>query len=80
MKKFTYLLILVVSMMGVSGCEEPIDHTAEGHIIYDSSGLNIKRFQFDGHIYLVTCGGYQGGICHDPDCPCMKKKTLERGE
>lgn len=38
----------------------------------------LSRQYFDGHYYIVsTFRDKAGGIFHDPDCPCHKKRITE---
>jgi hypothetical protein len=78
MKKLLAILI-IISLIGLTGCDEPIAFTENGCKIYppETAGT-LRRIKFDNHIYIIRNENYRGGICHDPDCPCMKKKILER--
>lgn len=33
----------------------------------------IRKFEFEGHRYLFIDGYQQGGLEHDPNCPCFVK-------
>ena len=53
--------------------------TKVDEIGYYSIG-RIFRTEFEGHTYIIRNSDHRGGICHDPDCPCFKKRKLEKGE
>ena len=70
-------------LAGIIGFATGCDDDAvlqNGKVVYPAEKAgNLFRVSFEGHTYIVRSDHYQGGICHDPDCPCMKK-SLERKE
>ena len=66
MKKLNILLIALVAIV-LGGCR--YDTTTERHRIDDRVGT-IRKFEFEGHTYLIRDGNYRGGICHDENCKC----------
>lgn len=71
MKKLNILLIALVAIV-FGGCDVK-DTATERHKIDAYIGV-IRKFEFEGHTYLIrnnSCGysGY-GGICHDENCKC----------
>lgn len=74
MKHFITLLAAVLCVVRLSGCEE--QKTQEQIGTYVAS--NIIEFNYKGHKYLLYRQSYNkggvGGIAHDPDCPCHKKR------
>lgn len=67
MKKLNILLIALVAIV-LCGCSSK-DTTTEKHYIDDVVG-RIKKFEFEGHTYLIRDFGSRGGICHDENCKC----------
>ena len=85
------LILLIIGGFVVGCTQKPSETTEKGAPIYqcqttvpDGMGSDIVgylfRTKFDGHIYILRNNGLEGGICHDPDCPCTKKVTLEKEE
>ena len=67
------MIILILSVFLV-GCSKPIDQTVDGHGIWSvKEAGRLFRIKFDGHIYICRDNGHLGGICHDPDCSCLKR-------
>lgn len=76
MKKILALLVLVLGFTGCSYKGERLD-------VHDSRNVPVVReFNYNGHHYiefgsvvrkhLVGTYIFEGGVVHDPDCPCHK--------
>lgn len=68
---FCYLIMVVL----LSGCKEITNETKPEH----NSSIHLyakpQTFNFNGHRYIYfPMSTYQGGVVHDPDCPCNKQK------
>lgn len=65
MKKLNILLIALVAIV-LGGCT---DTTTEKQNIDYYVGT-IRKFEFEGHTYIIRSNCNQGGICHDENCKC----------
>lgn len=74
-------IIMLMAALALCGCSQAYmdemqanqkkeRETLDSSIVYN----NILRYEFDGHLFVVTMGvnNRPSGICHHPDCPCMK--------
>lgn len=68
MKKLP-LTILALLALTLTGCEKENVDKDDGFDRYDS----IQTAEYNGHRYIVYKGYREGGITHDPDCPCREK-------
>lgn len=70
MKKILILLAAVCCC----GCNVPPKTALETSKVELTTVGYMKYVKYDGHEYLIwSSGGYQGGICHSPNCPCKTK-------
>lgn len=73
MRNTMAILASAIILCGLYGySDKPIETTISGKSVY-SPPSDIYRVKFDGHIYLLrgNSATHPGGICHDPDCPCL---------
>lgn len=80
MNKKTIIILTVIVCTIVISCEfhlqQPVKASPAPQIQRNCHFLS--RRYFDGHYYIVsTFRDKAGGIFHDPDCPCHKKRTKE---
>lgn len=68
-------LFVVLSFAIICGCTGQSDKT-----VGDADG-NWSKVEWNGHQYIRWSGStvHQGSVCHDPDCPCLKKTTTKQG-
>ena len=45
--------------------------------VYPGSVSQYYKESWNGHVYVLKQWGQQGGITHDPDCPCHKEAKKE---
>lgn len=39
---------------------------------------NVQEITYKGHKYIFYSSDiYKAGLCHDPDCPCLKKDSIK---
>lgn len=69
MKKLTIILTAIVWCMAAMVSCEPM---TQQQIDADMAAC-LTEFNYKGHRYLLYKQDYNGGITHDPDCPCNKK-------
>ena len=75
MKKVFIFLMVVMTMMVVSGCR----HNSETESTTVESVDYVYRTEFEGHKYIMfKQNGWHNdhnvtGVVHDPDCPCYSK-------
>ena len=73
MKKILTLSSLALLALTLTGCEKENVSKDDGFDRYDS----INKAEYNGHSYIIYKGYSQGGITHDPDCPCREKGGVE---
>lgn len=71
MKKLTITLLALLALT-LTGCEDNRTSAQEQVQLGDMYGGLLKTVNYRGHSYIIYSGRYQGGIAHDPDCPCQK--------
>lgn len=64
MKKLTLLLLALLALT-LTGCGKPTQEQVDDIYSRDLVTVNYK-----GHSYILYKAHKQGGITHDPDCPC----------
>lgn len=79
MKEKTMRLIIALSSMGliflwfigIPRCDRTQEQKQQDiDRQYDSQ---LTTVNYRGHSYILYTGYKQGGIVHDPDCPCREK-------
>ncbi len=70
------ILAAVLCAVCLSGC---VEESQMGKADTDQRWLNeiddkIVTAEYHGHSYIIYKGVEKGGITHDPDCPCHKKR------
>ncbi len=77
MKKLTIsaLCLLALTLMG---CRELTPEQRQQRLD-DMYGGALKTVNYRGHSYIIFIfdGVKQGGITHDPECPCLEKGAEE---
>lgn len=61
------LILLALLALTLTGCGNNKPRIVNGYNIYTDT--------IRGHVYLHV---YEGGIIHDPDCPCREKGGAEK--
>lgn len=69
MKKLT---LSILALLALTGCGEPTQKQNDEIYSRDLVTVNYK-----GHSYILYKAPKQGGIIHDPDCPCREKGGVE---
>ena len=72
MKKLTLTLLSLLALT-LTGCEDNRTPEYKQQRIDDMYGGCINTVNYKGHSYIIYSGHHQGGITHDPDCPCREK-------
>ncbi len=80
-KKIISIVVMVIVMIGTSGCSHKgvsVDSTDNRNEIV------AREFDYNGHHYIefgrvsrrhvVGSFVYEGGVVHDPNCPCHKNE------
>lgn len=73
MKK-TKLLLCALLALTLTGCENNRVPVQEQQRLDDMYRGCLNTVNYRGHSYIIFCGDYQGGITHDPGCPCREKE------
>lgn len=80
MKKF---ILFLTAMVLLTGCKEykECERAEKAEIDQENPGLfdQVIKFEYEGHKYIwfraqtvdTHSIAWDGGIVHDPDCPCM---------
>ena len=68
--KTTFLIMCIIAL---TGCESPAGKLNTNQNLLNSYEDAILSAEYNGHKYIIYKGRYQGGITHDPDCPCHHK-------
>lgn len=71
MKKLTLTLFALLALT-LTGCENATKEQKQQRID-DIYGSCLKTVNYKGHSYILYDGNRQGGITHDPNCPCWEK-------
>ena len=74
------IIILIISVLLLVGCSYNSPTPVRIHNDAPTKELftTIEKFEFEGHNYIwfrsLNGGhaGWDGGIIHDPDCPCYE--------
>lgn len=66
--------LLVMCIIALTGCESPAGKLNTNQNLFNSYEDAILSAEYNGHKYIIYKGKYQGGIIHDPDCTCHKKR------
>jgi len=63
------IFILLVIMLGLSGCDGPTKSTRS---VDDSMDVAALHFTSEGHKYILFSLNLRwAGVVHDPECECM---------
>lgn len=74
MKKSIIALAIVAVALLVGCCPgEPKDPNS----VIQSNPSFFHKESWNGHVYILWIYGQQGGMTHDPDCPCKEAKKEE---
>ncbi len=65
-------ILLALLALTLTGCEELTQEEAQ-QIIDNSASYHLRTVNYHGHSYIIYRGYREGGITHDPDCPCREK-------
>lgn len=68
--KITLLVMCIITLTGCGGTAGKVN--TEQHLLNNIDDA-ILSAEYNGHKYIIYKGRYQGGITHDPDCPCHQK-------
>ena len=68
--KITLLVMCIIALTGCGGTAGKVN--TEQHLLNNIDDA-ILSAEYNGHKYIIYKGRYQGGITHDPDCPCHQK-------
>ena len=84
MKKVIYIIAMALCLSSCCSMGEIERKKSEVKIEYldlkDVSTLDVFRFEYDGHKYILfTSGELKNGFVHDPDCPCHKQYVNKGG-
>jgi hypothetical protein len=72
MKKILFILGLVILFTSCDSCLES-RQSEKLEMIYIQGVGRITYVEFDNHQYVRYENGYQGSICHSPNCPYLNK-------
>lgn len=74
------IILFLAAMVLLTGCKE-YKRTEKAETDQENPGLfdQVIKFEYEGHKYIWFRGQtvcpysvtWDGGIVHDPDCPCM---------
>ena len=75
MKKGNYIIAMALILSSCCKMEKierkETDIKKEYLYLKGAPTLNIVRFEYDGHKYILfTSSETKNGFVHDPDCPC----------
>ena len=75
--KITLLVMCAIALTGCVGEAGKIDTNQNLLNDFDDAILSTE---YNGHKYIIYKGRYQGGITHDPDCPCLHKRGKDEND
>lgn len=73
------IILFLATIVAVSACCEStakstmVESEVERLIIKGSGTYIIRKFEYDGHDYIMVKGTEQMAIEHDPNCSCHKE-------
>ena len=73
MKKILFILSLVILFTSCDSCCLESRQAENLERVYIEGVGRITYVEFDNHQYVRYENGYQGSICHSPNCPCLNK-------
>lgn len=73
MKKILFILCVVILFTGCDNCCLESRQAEKLERVYIEGVGRITYVEFDNHQYVRYENGYQGSICHSPNCPCLNK-------
>lgn len=74
------ITLLVMCIIALTGCEWPAGKINTDQHLMNSIDDAILSTEYNGHKYIIYKGRYQGGITHDPDCPCHHKRDKDEND
>ena len=69
----TTTLLLALCAIALTGCVGEAGKVNTNQYELNSYEDAILSAEYNGHKYIIYKGRYNGGITHDPDCPCHQK-------
>lgn len=73
MKKYSIFLSVVALALLFGCCPDQTPNTT----VYPGLSHQFEKVSWNGHVYVCRTWGQQGGMTHDPDCPCKEAKKEE---
>lgn len=73
------IILFLATVLAVSACCESttkstiVEPELERLIIKGYGPCSIRKFQYEGHDYIMIKGPEQMAIEHDPNCSCQKE-------
>lgn len=70
---YSKFMLIGVLLLAFVGCEErPMGKKVDLDSLVGGR-FSLVRVDFEGHTYLLLKGTYTNGLCHDPDCKCLRE-------